>query len=147
MSIDPFEARLQFLKLLRSLNASQQSIQAVVRFAVKYGSRCGEDLWECVMEESAKVPWEEFSSACCPVSDTTTSIGNAEHSNQHIVFPGQPCGGLDNYRSTRRSVSQLHIEISLGTGHQRGTRYKGRSIESAFSQAGGKIFSVRRDRG
>lgn len=55
MSFDPFEARLHFLQLLRRLNASQQSIQAVVSYAVKYGRKCGEDLWECIMEESAKV--------------------------------------------------------------------------------------------
>ncbi|KAJ9107324.1 hypothetical protein QFC21_000774 [Naganishia friedmannii] len=54
MSFDPFEARLHFLQLLRRLNASQQSIQAVVSYAVKYGRKCGEDLWECVMEESVK---------------------------------------------------------------------------------------------
>jgi CTD kinase subunit gamma len=55
MSFDAFEARLHFLQLLRRLNASQQSIQAVVSYAVKYGRRCGEDLWECIMEETAKV--------------------------------------------------------------------------------------------
>ncbi|KAK8864693.1 hypothetical protein IAR55_001945 [Kwoniella newhampshirensis] len=54
MSFDPFEARLQFLQSLRKLNASQLSIQKVVSFAIKYGSRCGEDLWECVMEECGK---------------------------------------------------------------------------------------------
>jgi hypothetical protein len=55
MSFDPFEARMQFLALLRKLNASQASIQKVVSFAVKYGSRCAEDLWECILEECAKV--------------------------------------------------------------------------------------------
>ena len=55
MSFDAFEARLQFLQLLRKLNASSQSIQKVVAFAIKFGSRCGEDLWECVLEETAKV--------------------------------------------------------------------------------------------
>jgi CTD kinase subunit gamma len=54
-SFDPFEARMQFLQLLRKLNASQASIQKVVGFAIKYGSKCGEDLWECVTEECAKV--------------------------------------------------------------------------------------------
>lgn len=56
MSFDPFEARMQFLQLLRKLNASQQSIQKVVGYAIKYGSKCGEDLWECILEECAKVP-------------------------------------------------------------------------------------------
>ncbi|WWD16997.1 hypothetical protein CI109_101433 [Kwoniella shandongensis] len=54
MSFDPFEVRLQFLQSIRKLNASQISIQKVVSFAIKYGSRCGEDLWECVMEECGK---------------------------------------------------------------------------------------------
>ncbi|WVF71136.1 hypothetical protein IAT40_005933 [Kwoniella sp. CBS 6097] len=54
MSFDPFEARLQFLQLLKKLNASQLSIQKVVSFAIKYGSRCGEDMWECVMEQCGK---------------------------------------------------------------------------------------------
>jgi hypothetical protein len=55
MSFDPFEARMQFLQLLRKLNASQLSIQKVVGYAIKYGSKCGEDLWECILEECAKV--------------------------------------------------------------------------------------------
>ena len=54
MSLDPFEVRLQFLQLLRKLNASQASIHKVVSFAVKYGSRCSEDLWECIIEECGK---------------------------------------------------------------------------------------------
>lgn len=55
MSFDPFETRLQFLQLLKKLNASQPSIQKVVAFALRYGSRCGEDLWECIAEECGKV--------------------------------------------------------------------------------------------
>ncbi|KAG0706060.1 CTD kinase subunit gamma CTK3-domain-containing protein [Suillus ampliporus] len=51
---DPFEVRMQFLGLIRKLNASQQSIQKVVGFALKYFSRCGEDLWECIIEECQK---------------------------------------------------------------------------------------------
>lgn len=45
---------MQFLALLRRLNASQQSIQKVVTFAVKYFPPCGEDLWDCVVEECQK---------------------------------------------------------------------------------------------
>ena len=55
MSFDPFETRLHFLQLVRKLNASQASIHKVVAFAIRYGSRCGEDLWECIVEECAKV--------------------------------------------------------------------------------------------
>lgn len=36
-------------------SSSQQSIQKVVAFALKYFSRCGEDLWECIIEECQKV--------------------------------------------------------------------------------------------
>ncbi|WVQ80128.1 hypothetical protein IAT38_002229 [Cryptococcus sp. DSM 104549] len=53
-SFDPFEARMQFLSQLRKLNASQQSIHKLSGFAIKYGSRCGEDLWECIAEQCGK---------------------------------------------------------------------------------------------
>ncbi|KAH9918695.1 CTD kinase subunit gamma CTK3-domain-containing protein [Amylocystis lapponica] len=52
--MDPFEVRIQFLSLLRRLNASQQSIQKVVGYALKYFSGCGEDLWDCIVEECQK---------------------------------------------------------------------------------------------
>ncbi|KAG8738645.1 hypothetical protein FRC10_006634 [Ceratobasidium sp. 414] len=52
--MDPFEVRMQFLGLLRKLNASQQSIQKIVGYALKHFARCGEDLWDCVMEECQK---------------------------------------------------------------------------------------------
>ncbi|KAH7929564.1 hypothetical protein BV22DRAFT_1029421 [Leucogyrophana mollusca] len=52
--MDPFEVRMQFLSLLRKLNATQQSIQKVVSYALKYFSRCGEDLWDCIVEECQK---------------------------------------------------------------------------------------------
>jgi hypothetical protein len=65
MSFDPFETRLHFLQLLRKLNASQLSIQKVVGYAVKYGSRCGEDLWECITEECAKVSWSSVVMLLC----------------------------------------------------------------------------------
>ncbi len=71
-SMDPFEVRMQFLSLIRKLNAlvllfshsiltqlaltsSQQSIQKVVGFALKFFSQCGEDLWDCIVEECQKV--------------------------------------------------------------------------------------------
>lgn len=54
-SFDPFDVRMQLLSHLKKLNASQQSIQKVVQFAIKYGARCGEDLWDCMIEECEKV--------------------------------------------------------------------------------------------
>ena len=35
--------------------SSQQSIQKVVGFALKFFSQCGEDLWDCIVEECQKV--------------------------------------------------------------------------------------------
>ncbi|KAI1784407.1 CTD kinase subunit gamma CTK3-domain-containing protein [Ganoderma leucocontextum] len=52
--MDPFEVRMQFLTLLRRLDASQQSIKKIVGFALKYFSSCGEDLWDCIIEECQK---------------------------------------------------------------------------------------------
>ncbi|KEP52907.1 CTD kinase subunit gamma [Rhizoctonia solani 123E] len=52
--MDPFEVRMQFLGHLRKLNASQTSIQKIVGYALKHFARCGEDLWDCVMEECQK---------------------------------------------------------------------------------------------
>jgi CTD kinase subunit gamma len=45
---------MQFLAHLRKLNATQQSIQKVVGFAVRYFPGCGEDLWDCIVEECSK---------------------------------------------------------------------------------------------
>ncbi|GAB1523472.1 hypothetical protein RhiTH_006622 [Rhizoctonia solani] len=52
--MDPFEVRMQFLGHLRKLNATQASIQKIVGYALKHYARCGEDLWDCVMEECQK---------------------------------------------------------------------------------------------
>ena len=38
-----------------TVSSSQQSIQEVVAFALKYFTGCGEDLWECIIEECQKV--------------------------------------------------------------------------------------------
>lgn len=54
MSFDAFEARLHFLQLLRKLTAKVDSIQKVTHYALKYGSRIGVDLWECITEECSK---------------------------------------------------------------------------------------------
>ncbi|KAK7047936.1 hypothetical protein VNI00_006264 [Paramarasmius palmivorus] len=51
--MDPFEVRMNFLTLLRRLNA-WQSVQKVVTFAVKHHPQCGEDLWDCIVEECQK---------------------------------------------------------------------------------------------
>ncbi|KAF8161521.1 CTD kinase subunit gamma CTK3-domain-containing protein [Crassisporium funariophilum] len=52
--MDPFEVRMHFIELLRRLNASQQSIQKVVSYAIKHFPPCGEDIWDCIVEETQK---------------------------------------------------------------------------------------------
>ncbi|KIM23024.1 hypothetical protein M408DRAFT_332592 [Serendipita vermifera MAFF 305830] len=49
--MDPFEAHITFVGLLKKLNASQTSIQKVVGFALKYHAKCGEDFWDCIVQE------------------------------------------------------------------------------------------------
>ncbi|ORZ24269.1 CTD kinase subunit gamma CTK3-domain-containing protein [Absidia repens] len=51
--LDPFECRLQFISLLKKLNASQQSIQKTARFAIKHRP-LSEDLYSCLLEEIEK---------------------------------------------------------------------------------------------
>jgi CTD kinase subunit gamma len=52
---DSFELRLKFLQQLKTLNASQPSIEKLVGFCIKHGAQCGEDLWECVLEQTQQV--------------------------------------------------------------------------------------------
>ncbi|KAH9485776.1 CTD kinase subunit gamma [Psilocybe cubensis] len=51
--MDPFEVRMQFIQFLRRLNASQQSIQKVVSYAIK-NFECKDDIWDCIIEETQK---------------------------------------------------------------------------------------------
>ncbi|UZJ54401.1 hypothetical protein CBS101457_003721 [Exobasidium rhododendri] len=52
--MDAFQVRLEFLGLLRRLNASQQSIAKVVDYAIRYASTASEDIWDCVLSECLK---------------------------------------------------------------------------------------------
>lgn len=47
---------MEFLELLKRLNASEQSIRKTVAFALQYATRCPDDIWDCVMTECAKAP-------------------------------------------------------------------------------------------
>ena len=47
--------RLDFLELLKRLNASQQSIQKIVAFALRHATRSADDIWDCIMTECARV--------------------------------------------------------------------------------------------
>ncbi|KAH9812479.1 CTD kinase subunit gamma CTK3-domain-containing protein [Melampsora americana] len=49
--MDGFEVRLQLVSILRKLSSSQNSIQTTIRFLLKHRSKCGEDLWDCLVEE------------------------------------------------------------------------------------------------
>ena len=53
--MDPFQVRMDFLELLRRLNASQQSMRKVVSFALHYAFSSADDIWDCVMTECARV--------------------------------------------------------------------------------------------
>lgn len=54
--MDPFQVRMEFLELLKRLNASEQSIRNIVVFALQYATRCPDDIWACVMTECRKAP-------------------------------------------------------------------------------------------
>lgn len=94
-SFDPFDVRMQLLSHLKKLNASQQSIQKVVQFAIKYGARCGEDLWDCMIEECEKV------STIAPSSDG----GQRSRESGWASSPGE--GTDDPVCSFRRAINAL----------------------------------------
>lgn len=52
--MDPFQVRMEFLGLLKRLNASQQSIQKIVTYALRYAHKCADNIWDCIMTECAK---------------------------------------------------------------------------------------------
>lgn len=54
--MDPFQIRMEFLELLKRLNASEQSIRKTVAYALRYATRCPDDIWDCVMTECSKAP-------------------------------------------------------------------------------------------
>ncbi|KAK4705346.1 CTD kinase subunit gamma, partial [Phenoliferia sp. Uapishka_3] len=55
MSLDPFEVRMTFISLLSKLSSSLASIQRVSSFALKHGPKCGDDIWDCLVEECGQV--------------------------------------------------------------------------------------------
>ncbi|KAK7048203.1 CID domain-containing protein [Favolaschia claudopus] len=124
MSMDPFEVRIQFLALLKRLNASQQSIQKVVGFAVKYFPPCGEDLWDCIVEECQKGSinsrinilyfLDSLCETCLLVRSHSSSIGSDPVNKQYVDFVNRDIGkivecivpagreGLPNLTSTKQ---------------------------------------------
>ncbi|KAF7346125.1 CID domain-containing protein [Mycena sanguinolenta] len=124
MALDPFEVRIQFLNHLKRLNASQQSIQKVVGFAVKYFPPCGEDLWDCIVEECQKGSinsrinilyfLDSLCETCLLVKSHSSSIGSNPGNNQYVDFVNRDIGkivecivppgreGLPNLTSTKQ---------------------------------------------
>ncbi|KAJ7043927.1 CTD kinase subunit gamma CTK3-domain-containing protein [Mycena alexandri] len=122
--MDPFEVRIQFLALLKRLNASQQSIQKVVGFAVKYFPPCGEDLWDCIVEECQKGSinsrinilyfLDSLCETCLLVKSHSSSIGSDPGNKQYVDFVNRDIGkivecvvppgreGLPNLTSTKQ---------------------------------------------
>ncbi|PKI83268.1 hypothetical protein MVES_002837 [Malassezia vespertilionis] len=54
--MDPFQIRMEFLALVKTLNASEHSIQKTIAFALQYAHKCADDIWDCVMTECFKAP-------------------------------------------------------------------------------------------
>ncbi|KIY50054.1 hypothetical protein FISHEDRAFT_40150 [Fistulina hepatica ATCC 64428] len=129
--MDPFEVRMQFLSLFRRMNATQQSIQKVVAFAVKYFSSCGEDIWDCIVGECQKGTLntrinilyflDSLCEKCLLVKSHSAAIGSkpsygVSASNQYVDFVARdlkkivdfvvPTGreGLPNLISTRQML-------------------------------------------
>lgn len=53
--VDPFEARLQFIKLLQRLNATLEANRQAGQFLIRHVDLC-EDLYSCILEELDKSP-------------------------------------------------------------------------------------------
>ncbi|SNX81775.1 uncharacterized protein MEPE_00480 [Melanopsichium pennsylvanicum] len=49
--MDPFQARLQFIQLLKRLNASLPTIQAALNHLVTHAPALHADLWSCIIDE------------------------------------------------------------------------------------------------
>ncbi|KAK0469166.1 CTD kinase subunit gamma CTK3-domain-containing protein [Desarmillaria tabescens] len=106
--MDPFEVRIQFLALLRRLNATQQSIHKAVGFAVKYFAPCGEDLWDCIVEEcqkgsiNSRINTLYFLDSLCEMSLLVKSHAkvvrsNRPESNQYVDYVARDLGKIVEY--------------------------------------------------
>lgn len=49
------QVRMSFISLLSKLTSSLASIQRVSAFALKYGPKCGDDIWDCLVDECNQV--------------------------------------------------------------------------------------------
>ncbi|KAJ3724141.1 CTD kinase subunit gamma CTK3-domain-containing protein [Lentinula guzmanii] len=104
--MDPFEVRMQFVALLRRLDASQQSIRKVVSYAVKFFPPCGEDLWDCIVEETQKGSinsrinilyfLDSLCETCLLVKTHANAIGNTQKasSNMYVDLVARDLGKI-----------------------------------------------------
>jgi len=97
---------MQFLGLLKRLNASQQSIQKVVGYALKYFSRCGEDLWDCIVEECQKGSINNrinilyFLDSLCETSllaKARSSADSSQNSSYYVDYVSRDLGKIVEY--------------------------------------------------
>ncbi|EPT04374.1 hypothetical protein FOMPIDRAFT_1058161 [Fomitopsis schrenkii] len=108
--MDPFEVRLQFISLVKKLNASQQSIQKIVGYALKFFASCGEDLWDCVVEECQKGSINNrinilyLLDSLCETSllakshpGSVSSDPNQPHSSYYVDFVARDLGKIVEY--------------------------------------------------
>ncbi|KIK61585.1 hypothetical protein GYMLUDRAFT_42596 [Collybiopsis luxurians FD-317 M1] len=97
---------MQFVALLRRLNASQQSITKVVSFAVKFFPPCGEDLWDCIVEETQKGSinsrinilyfLDSLCETCLLVKTHANAVGNSQKasSNMYVDLVARDLGKI-----------------------------------------------------
>lgn len=116
--MDPFEARLQFIRLLQRLNASSQANDAAVQFLLK-NPDLEEDLYSCVLEEldkssvNGKLNIFYFLDAVCENSDASARLNYCSwicRDVEKIVVKVVPANnvGVVNVHPCRRIVHGLH---------------------------------------
>jgi len=78
--------------------SSQHSIQKVVSFAVKYFPPCGEDIWDCIIEETEKVCLYTAKEAGHSLrgANFLAHAGFNQFSNKHPLLPGLTMRDLAN---------------------------------------------------
>ncbi|CCG81366.1 Putative uncharacterized protein [Taphrina deformans PYCC 5710] len=115
--MDPFEGRLQFLDLLRRLQASQSSQLKTAQFAIRYRD-LDEDLFSCILEElsttsfNAKVNILYFLETLCDTarrSKCTTYVTMVQRDLREIIDHVAPPGvqGTANVAQTRLFLKKM----------------------------------------
>jgi CTD kinase subunit gamma len=116
--MDPFEARLQFIKVLQRLNASTQANDAAILFVLK-NHDLEEDLYSCVLEEldksslNARLNIFYFLEALCENPDASSRVNYSTwmcRDIQVIVDKVVPSNnvGVVNVSPSRHIVENLY---------------------------------------